>query len=241
MSGEQSSSALFVSYTARLHGTPDHSRPKRLPLLLIYRNVHALRELPVLAEAIEIHVSTFESLSVTLRPHDPIGHYVVVARCHDIQLDRNHVFRLSPSLAEKLSKGTWPLVLAAKHAPTRDVVLKIVRDECLDFVEVAFIERSDDSGEFHHVRMRLSHNVLLKEAHLRSWTACGACSGRITRPFTCGRVSECEPARQVKCPRQLDPPRAPRKVTLVLAPDALQVRAEVGDDDCGQGDCPILV
>src|SRR5215475_15039332 len=110
----------------------------------------------------------------------PIGHYVVVARCHDLQLDRNHVFRLSPSLAEKLSKGTWPLVLAAKHAPTRDVVLKIVRDECLECVEVAFIERSDDSGEFHHVRMRLSHSVLLKEAHLRSWTACGACSGRIT-------------------------------------------------------------
>src|SRR5215470_14821859 len=108
MSGEQSSAARFVSYTARLHGTSDHSRPKRRPLLLIYRNVHALRELPVLAEAIEIHVSTFESLSVTLRPHGPIGHYVVVARCHDLQLDRNHVFRLSPSLAEKLSKGTCP-------------------------------------------------------------------------------------------------------------------------------------
>src|SRR5215475_13526293 len=180
MSGEQSSSARFVSYTARLHGTPDHSRPKRRPLLLIYRNVHALRELPVLAEAIEIHVSTFECLAVTLRPHDPIGHDVIVARCHDLQLDRNHVFRLGPSLAEKLSKGTWPLVLAAKHAPACDVVSKIVRDERLECVEVAFIERSDDSGEFLHVRKRLGHSALLKEAHLLWWTACGAYPGRIT-------------------------------------------------------------
>src|SRR5262245_10410256 len=190
MSGEQSSSALFASYTARLHGMSDHSRPKRRPLLLIYRNVHALREFPVVAEAIEIHVSTFESLSVTIRSHDPIGHYVIVARCHDLQLDRNHVFRLSLSLAEKLSKGTWPLVLAAKHAPTRDVVPKIVRDERLECVEVAFIERANDSSKFHHVRMRLSHSALLKEAHLRWWTACGACPGPYNAAVHLRRTSD---------------------------------------------------